>query len=228
MLLVVVVVAWFQDGPPTPDHVSAGDEIESEAYVAPDVRPAAVGEVHFTFDDGPSLTNTGRILDVLAKHDATAVFFPIGNQVAGGAELLRRAVADGHRIGNHTWNHDSLDGISAAGFDATVGQTQAAIERATGVVPRCLRPPKGAIDADTRARAAELGMSVELWTVDPQDWRRPGGNAITLAVLDKVDDGDVVLLHDGGGSDDGTIAALDAILGELAGRGFRFTAIPGC
>ena len=69
---------------------------------------------------------------------------------------------------------------------------------------------------------------MELWTVDPQDWRRPGRAAIEAGVVDEVEEGDVVLLHDGGGDREQPIAALDRILDRLSDRGYRFTAMQGC
>lgn len=185
-------------------------------------------EIHLTFDDGPNAEFTPQILDLLAQYDARAVFFNIGNQVESGADILRRLVDEGHRVGNHTWSHPSLDGISAAGFQDEIGRTQDAIEDATGVRPTCLRPPYGATDGSTRDRAAELGLTVELWNVDPQDWARPGVDAIVSNVIEHAGPGDVVLMHDGGGDRDQTIAALGQILEHFSSRGVSFTPVPGC
>lgn len=227
---LVLIVAGSErfGGPLTVETLrNSGTKAVSAAF--DEVRDRnATGEVHLTFDDGPSLAATPRILDVLEDHGATAVFFPIGNQVEGGAEVLRRAVADGHRIGNHTWNHDRLVEVSPAEFDAAVGRTQIAIERTTGVVPRCLRPPGGEIDDAARSLADADGLSVESWDLDPRDWRRPGTDEIVRAVVDGADDGVVVLLHDGGGDRAQTVAALDELLERLGSRGYRFTALPGC
>jgi peptidoglycan/xylan/chitin deacetylase (PgdA/CDA1 family) len=87
-----------------------------------------------------------------------ATFFPVGEQVADGAAVLRRAVADGHAIGNHTWRHDRLAGIAPTHFESSVVRTHEAVRNATGVSPTCLRPPGGAIDAPARANAAAAGM----------------------------------------------------------------------
>lgn len=186
------------------------------------------GEIHLTFDDGPSPHATSAILDLLAEHDATAVFFPIGSQVGEQAALMQRAVAEGHLIGNHTWNHDPLPGLSRAQFDETIGRAQVAIAQATGVTPTCLRPPGGAIDDVARSHAAAAGLSVEMWTVDPRDWQQPGAAVIEEVVLAAAEPGSVVLLHDGGGDRTQTVEALGGLLDELADRGYRFTALPGC
>lgn len=218
------------DGPFTASAIvsTTGRIAEAAVTKLSSEPPGSAGEIHLTFDDGPHLTFTPQILDVLADHDATAVFYPIGNQVPGGAAMLRRAVEEGHRIGNHTWNHDDLRGIDDAGFERAVARTSEEIERATGVVPRCLRPPGGAVDDRTVARAEALGMSITLWTVDPADWRRPGAGEIVDRVSDVVHDGDIVLLHDGGGDRSQTVEALDDLLSELSRRGYVFTAVPGC
>jgi peptidoglycan/xylan/chitin deacetylase (PgdA/CDA1 family) len=184
--------------------------------------------IHLTFDDGPHAVFTPQVLDVLADQDATAVFFPIGNQVAGGAATLQRAVSEGHRIGNHTWAHNRLAGATADQFERVVGRTQVAVADATGTLPTCLRPPGGKVDGRTTELAANAGLRVTMWTVDPQDWDDPDASTIVDRVLARAGDGDIVLLHDGGGDQSQTVAALDRILDELANRGFRFTAVPGC
>ena len=94
--------------------------------------------------------------------------------------------------------------------------------------PTCLRPPYGATDGSTRDLAGELGLSVELWNVDPQDWARPGVDAIVSNVIEHAGPGDVVLMHDGGGDRDQTIAALGQILEHFSSQGSTFTPIPGC
>lgn len=192
-------------------------------------QPAPDGAViHLTFDDGPNGSYTPQILDLLARYDARAVFFTIGQQVGGGSALVQRAVAEGHRIGNHSWSHPSLAGLSRPAFDQEIGRTQDAIEAATGTRPSCLRPPYGAMSDQTRAWAAEAGLVTVLWDIDPQDWARPGVDAIVGSVVDYARPGDVVLFHDGGGNRDQTIAALERILPQLADRGFAFTIAPGC
>lgn len=227
--LVVLLVAGSEryGGPFTRDALV--DRISGAAAADAQIRETAEGgQVHLTFDDGPTRTITPQVLDLLREYDASAVFFPIGTRVEAGADLLRRAVVDGHRIGNHTWDHDELEGISGADFAASVGRTQVAIENATGVTPTCLRPPGGSIDDAALSLATAAGLTVRRWDVDPQDWRRPSPDAIVEEVLDRVGDGDVVLLHDGGGAGQGTVDALEEILQRLDRRGYRVTAMPGC
>ncbi len=219
--------------------VAAAEETESETdgsggtpppdpEPAPD-RPAPDGAVvHLTFDDGPNATYTPQVLDLLARYDAQAVFFAIGQQVSGGSALVQRATADGHRLGNHSWSHPSLAELSRPAFDQEIGRTQDAVQAATGRRPTCLRPPYGAMGSQTRSWAAEAGLEVVLWDIDPQDWARPGVDSIVRSVIDHVRPGDVVLFHDGGGNREQTVAALERILDQLSDRGFSFTIAPGC
>lgn len=211
---------------------SADAGTASEAAVTPsppsDVDPDDRPEIHLTFDDGPHLTWTPLILDVLAEHDARATFFPIGTQVDAGRSLLQRAVATGHRIGNHTWNHDSLVGDDGSRMYRSVQRTQDAIAQATGFAPACLRPPRGEIGDLGRLVADTSALSVEMWTIDPRDWDGAGSGEIADAVIEGATDGAVVLLHDGGGDQRQTVQALDGILRQLTDAGYRFTPLPGC
>ena len=208
------------------DAVEAGAQAETESLT--DSGSDSGLELHLSFDDGPNATYTPQILDLLARYDAQAVFFTIGNQVDSGADILRRAVDEGHRIANHTWGHPSLDGISSGAFADEIGRTQDAIERVTGQRPSCLRPPYGATDSTTAAKAAEFGLSIELWNVDPQDWATPGTDSIVSNIVEHARAGDVILMHDGGGKREQTVAALERVLEQFTAQGYRFTTIPGC
>jgi len=208
------------------EAVEAGAQAETESLT--DSGAGSGLELHLSFDDGPNANYTPRILDLLVRYDAQAVFFTIGSQVDSGADILRRAVADGHRIGNHTWGHPSLDGISAGAFADEIGRTQEAIERVTGQRPSCLRPPYGATDSTTADQAASFGLSVELWNVDPQDWATPGTDSIVSNIVQHARGGDVILMHDGGGTREQTVAALERVLEHFSAEGYRFTPIPGC
>ena len=181
--------------------------------------------VYLTFDDGPHPTWTPQVLDVLARHDAIATFFVLGASVMAYPELASRIVEAGHDAENHTFDHASLDRMDRATFIAEVEDTDDAIEEATGglVDPTsCLRPPYGAVDAQTNVLAAELGKEVVLWNVDPQDWRRPGATQIARHLIDNARPGAILLMHDGGGVRSQTVEALDTVLRELSQRGYSY------
>ena len=175
--------------------------------------------MYLTFDDGPHPIYTPQVLDVLARHGAMATFFVIGRQAEAYPRLVDRIVAEGHTVANHTWNHESLAGLPKEAFDSTVGSTQSFLgSRGTP----CLRPPSGTIDAFTQDWAAEHGLRLTLWTVDPGDWQRPSAEAIADHIVERARAGAVVLLHDGGGDRSQTVEGLDMALERLAGSGLAY------
>jgi peptidoglycan-N-acetylglucosamine deacetylase len=195
---------------------------------SPRPAPAAggpAGVVYLTFDDGPSPAWTPRVLELLARYRARATFFVLGRNAAAYPELVRQEFAAGHGVGNHTWSHRRLTGLTGDRLAEEVGTTGAAIQRATGAPVRCLRPPYATVDPASAGRVRALGLRLVLWDVDTNDWLRPGAGVIAGRVLGRVRAGDVVLLHDGGGDRGQTVAALEQVLASLSARGFRFGAL---
>ncbi|HSJ57145.1 MAG TPA: polysaccharide deacetylase family protein [Anaerolineae bacterium] len=186
--------------------------------------------VYLTFDDGPS-DYTPQIVDLLAAHDARATFFVVGEQVELEPDAMRMVVQGGHRVGNHGYDHASLEGLSLEAFIGQVGQTEQAILSAAGDLltvgynVRYLRPPYGITDDNARQYAANLGYTLVLWDVDPQDWRRPGADVISDYILGNVFPGVIVLMHDGGGDCTQSVQALKTVLRELSAQGFAFRSI---
>jgi peptidoglycan-N-acetylglucosamine deacetylase len=98
-----------------------------------------------TFDDGPSVGNTARLLDILKQRNIKVTFFMIGPNVVAHPEIARRVLAEGHEIGNHSWTHPQLSKLSDQRVTEEISKTQEAIKNATGFTPTILRPPYGAI-----------------------------------------------------------------------------------
>ncbi|HEX2032766.1 MAG TPA: polysaccharide deacetylase family protein, partial [Chloroflexota bacterium] len=199
----------------------------------PRVRTMAAGgdgqpAVYLTFDDGPHPTYTPQVLDTLARHGVVGTFFVLGQQAERYPDLVRRAASAGHYVANHTYDHHTLQGAGLQQFMHEVQGTRDILVRIAGDVftldhdVRYLRPPYGATDGNTRQLAAQLGYSVVLWDIDPQDWRRPGAGQISSHILSHVRPGAIVLMHDGGGDRSQTVAALDTVLSELKNRGYTF------
>ncbi|WP_199829204.1 polysaccharide deacetylase family protein [Streptomyces rimosus] len=186
---------------------------------------AAVKRVYLTFDDGPSPRYTARILAVLARYGAHATFFELGQNVVLYPSLTHRVHGSGNSVQNHTWSHPDLRYVSAPEFEHQVAATDRAVRAQTGITPCYLRPPYGGVNSTVRRRAAALGKTIKLWTVDSRDWARPGARVIERRVLDNVRPGSVVLLHDGGGDRSQTVAALPTILRTLKDRGYTFALI---
>ena len=177
--------------------------------------------VAITFDDGPHPVWTPRVLDVLARHDATATFFLVGAEAERHPELVREIARRGHQVAGHTWDHRSLRGLGPGAFAATVDRANDLLGGLSGGPVRCVRPPMGATDGTVTARLRDRSLATALWSHDTNDWRRPGQAAITRAALADLRPGSVVLFHDGGGDRSQTVAALPAILEGIRARGLR-------
>lgn len=183
---------------------------------------AAAKYVYLTFDDGPSTPYTSQIVSILTNYQVHATFFEIGTNVTAHPSLTRLARHAGNSVQNHTWGHKNLTKVTWQSFKYQVNAAASAIRAQTGYTPRCLRPPFGAVNSKVYSRAASLGKTIVLWTVDPRDWSRPGTATITRRVLNNVKTGSIILLHDGGGNRSQTVAALPAILKTLKARGYGF------
>ncbi|MCY4087634.1 MAG: polysaccharide deacetylase family protein [Actinomycetia bacterium] len=181
--------------------------------------------VYLTFDDGPHPTWTPKVLELLSHYGVTATFFLLGVEVAKFPHIANAIVDAGHEAENHTFDHVRLDETSREDIVSQVLSTDQALRDAVGerVEPiACLRPPYGATDKRVNRIAAELGKAIVPWTVDPQDWRRPGAAQIASHVLANVHPGAIVLLHDGGRERSQTVAALETVLRGLSKRGYVF------
>ncbi|MEV5963883.1 polysaccharide deacetylase family protein [Kribbella sp. NPDC051952] len=202
----------------------------STATAAPQVgaAPAATTAVstakwvYLTFDDGPSAKYTAQILRILQAYHVRATFFEVGQNVKRYPALTRRVDQLGHSVQNHSWSHPNLTKANWSTFKYQVRTTDRYLRAQTGYTPRCLRPPYGATNRVVAKRAAMLGKKIQLWSVDPADWSRPGTSVIVRRVLSKVHTGSVILMHDGGGNRSQTVAALPTILKTLKARGYLF------
>ena len=175
--------------------------------------------VALTFDDGPCAKNTGSILDTLAANDAVATFFVLGNRVSDNETLLARMMKEGSEIGNHSFNHKQLTTLSSDELQQQIKKTQAAINKATGHEPVIMRPTYGSYNEELRESA---GMAMILWSVDTRDWETRDAAYVSKKVLESVQDGDIVLMHDIYVS---TADAVKIIVPELKGRGYQLVTV---
>jgi peptidoglycan-N-acetylglucosamine deacetylase len=176
-----------------------------------------------TFDDGPSAEYTPRLLDMLKARHLKATFFLVGKNVQAHPELVRRIIAEGHEVGNHTWDHPQLSKLSDAQATDEIEKTQDAIRAACGVTPTLLRPPYGALNKPEHVWIPQqLKLNVIYWTVDTEDWKRPGAAAITERVLAGARPGAIILQHDIHGQ---TIEAMPAALDGLIAKGYHLVTV---
>jgi len=184
--------------------------------------------VALTFDDGPDPRWTPKILAILKQHGAVATFCMVSRNVAGQEALVRQLVDAGMRLCDHSHTHDELlperDPERIA--DEVVGAGRTLSTAAAGAPVEWFRAPGGNWSTEVAELSAEHGMQPLSWNVDPRDWERPGADAIVAAVQQQIGqqapDGPIVLLHDGGGSREQTVEALEKLIPWLAEQGYRF------
>ena len=168
--------------------------------------------VALTFDDGPRNLTTGPLLEGLALREVPATFFLVGYRIEGSEDLIREMAAAGHQIGVHTFDHTTVAGLSRRDFDLQVGKTRAVLTQLLGAGDYWLRPPYGIVD-DTTRRWADSPLV--LWSVDPEDWKDSDADRIVAAVLEHVEDGDIILMHDiYYSSVEAALRIVDALLAE--------------
>ena len=179
--------------------------------------------IAITFDDGPVVPNTPRLLDMLAARGIKATFFTVGYNVARHPNIIRRIVAEGHEIANHTWNHPKLSGMSDSGVRSELQRSHDALTNITGTAPRMYRPPYGAITARQKQWImSEFGYPTIQWSVDPQDWRTKNAATTRSRILSETRAGAIILVHDIHAS---SIDAMPGTLDGLLSKGFRFVTV---
>jgi len=177
--------------------------------------------VALTYDDGPSAF-TIPILDTLQQHGAVATFYVTGNRVHSHRDTVLRAFNDGNEIASHAWSHRDLTGLSAANIRTELANTNTAIEAVTGRPPTNMRPPYGHHNSRVRSVAAELGLPIILWSVDPADWRTQNATTIHNFVMANVNDRDIILLHD---MTSHTAAATRLLVPALISSGYQLVTV---
>lgn len=187
--------------------------------------PPGVRTVALTFDDGPDPHWTPRVLELLARHRAVATFCLVGDVTRGRERLVRRIVAAGMRLCDHSRTHDlQLPSRPAPQITGEVVDVQAQlVVAAGGARVEYFRAPGGNWSPAILRLAVAHGMQPLGWSVDTVDWRRPGTDAIVATFQRQVRPGSIVLLHDGGGDREQTVAALERLLPWLVEQGYLFT-----
>jgi peptidoglycan-N-acetylglucosamine deacetylase len=180
--------------------------------------------VALSYDDGPSPANTPELLEILAAEEARATFFVVGAEVALYPELVARVVQAGHELGNHSYSHVNPRGLDERGLRLEMERGAQAISDAAGQ-SSLFRPPFGKRPREAARVCATLGLTNVLWSVDSGDTMPFSAPRIAREVVERVEPGDIVLMHDGGERRQRTLDATRQILLELKGLGYRFVTV---
>ena len=197
-------------------------------------------KVALTFDDGPDPQWTPQILDVLKKENAPATFFVIGESANQNDEILRREYAEGHEIGNHTFTHPEFDTATKTQLNIELNLAELVLESYVGVKSTLFRPPYGIDHQPETASEVQMlpipqsmGYAIIGARIDPHDWGEVNGQppASTDTIVQRVlaqtngHEGNIILLHDGGGDRSHTVAALPKIIEGLRAKGYEFVSV---
>jgi peptidoglycan/xylan/chitin deacetylase (PgdA/CDA1 family) len=208
--------------PRNPD-MAFGSEFGRNAGVSFTRVPVAGKYIAITFDDGPHPQNTPRLLNMLRARNIRATFYVIGRSVNQHPGIVRRTVAEGHEIGNHSQTHRLLSKLSSSELREEMTLCQNAIVNAAGVRPRTMRPPYGGLLQTQRELVLnEYGYPTILWSVDPLDWKKPGAAAISSRIIAGTNSGAIVLAHD---LHSQTVDAMPNTLDTLLQRGYQFVTV---
>ncbi len=172
--------------------------------------------VALTFDDGPWPQTTAQLLDGLAARGAKATFFVIGEQLDSREDVVRRMAQEGHQVGSHTWSHSNLGAVTVSEALSEIARTEAALTQLLGEGTYWLRPPWGFLSEQA---AAAVGVPMLYWSLDTEDWRLRDEEAVYRAIVEHVQPGDVVLLHDPYPT---TVQAVLRAVDALSQQGYRF------
>lgn len=174
--------------------------------------------VALTYDDGPSIY-TPRILKTLKENNSVATFFVVGNRVPMYSDTVKKAYDMGCEIGNHTYEHKSLPNLSETEVKRQISKTNKEVKKAIGEKPVIMRPTGGATNANVKQW---VGMPSIIWSVDTLDWKTRNADSTRRAVLNRVKDGDIVLMHD---LYSATATASETIIPELVRRGYQLVTV---
>lgn len=175
--------------------------------------------VALTFDDGPHPVYTKTLLDGLAERNVCATFFVIGKNIPGNEELIARMDAEGHLIGNHTYDHVKISDLTAREACEQVEKTSALVKAITGKNTEFVRPPFGAWKKEMEC---SFEMIPVLWDVDPLDWTTRNTSDVVRRVLEDVEEDDIILLHD---YYESSVEAALQIVDELLSQGYVFVTV---
>ncbi len=182
-------------------------------------KASNIKAIALTFDDGPSNSQTDRLLDILDGNNAKATFFVLGKSVGNGSDCLKRMIELGMEIGSHGYDHTQLTKLDNSALEKHIQDTNAKIKEASGAEPTLLRPPYGSYNEAVKSAA---GVPIVLWSVDTLDWKSRNADAVYSETMRSVRDGSIILYHD---IYESTVDAIERLLPELKAEGYELVTV---
>lgn len=208
---VISCTAFSAETTPVHNHISTANQ-----------------EIALTFDDGPDVDNTPKILDILERYNIKATFFMLGQNVDAHPEVVKKVFEQGHAIGLHTYTHPNFNRLNKEEIRKEILVNRDAIEKATGYRSDIIRPPYGIVNDDFLCVAKELDLTVYTWSRDSFDWKTSNKETeIIRNVTDGVHPGNIILMHDKTSNQLHSRNALPRIIAFLKNRGYRFVTLKG-
>ena len=199
------------------DRVSRADSrsVESRIENMSEIPP----RVALTFDDGPHPVYTKSLLDGLRERGVKATFFVVGENISGNEDLIRQMAADGHLIGNHTYDHADISKLSDEENCRELQKTSDLVKSITGRQTAYVRPPFGNWKDSLDCKVSMIAVK---WTLDTLDWKSKNVTEIVKKVMQQVTDHDIILMHDYYPTS--VEAALQAV-DKLKAKGYEFVTV---
>ncbi len=177
--------------------------------------------IALTFDDGPS-ANTERLLKIFKKYGGKGTFFVVGNIIDNRTDIIKKMAAEGHDIGGHGWSHRQLTNLSEEEVKDQIMSTRAKIYHVSGVDTKLVRPPYGAVNDSVLELAKELDVAMINWSVDTDDWKTKDADKIYKHIMNKANDGAIILCHDLYKT---TVDAMEKAIPALIKKGYRLVTV---
>jgi len=180
------------------------------------------GKIAITFDCAWGSDDMESILSTLKKHDCKATFFVLGTWAENNPEILRKIIAEGHEIGNHSYDHTNYTSLTKEKMREDIKKCNDAVKNATGISPTLFRAPSGDYNSSVVEGVHSMDMEYIQWSVDSLDWKGLNCQEMLIRILPKTQSGDILLFHN---DTQYTDKSLDKILTELRGNGFSFSKV---
>ncbi len=219
-VIILLALTGSGRGTATPESLEvSGIYRDSEDGEKPDPYQDEKKKVALTFDDGPDAVYTPKLLDGLEERKVKATFFLLGKQAERYPDIVKRIHEEGHLVGTHSYEHVNLCTVSEKEAIRQVLKTNELIQELTDEYPQYIRPPYGCW---SRKLDNKIGMIEVDWDIDPLDWNRSNSRVIAKLVTDKVQEGDIILMHD---ASDSSVKAAFQIIDTLKKQGYEFVTV---